>query len=397
MNINNEQIGTIECEYKDNKIQFIFDDSYTNREDGYNIFDSFSHSIQNGLWVAEGDIYVLKELNNTILLNKENWLICLLRTEKSFIKNTKFDSHNTKFYINVEHIESEILKLGKNHLVLTDNYFLNKEMEIKCHPNHHFIFTNSIHQFNDWLSIRWYYEFKNVFEKLIPPYDIGLAVRRNNPYRNLLLIKLESLKNPKLYLSKMINLDTDKMYFDENATNNKFEHIDGMNLNSIMETDFDDLSMVNRYTINKCYFGMDLYFRILPMAKMQILSETLEYYKHDYDSIHITEKTYGLILANIPFISTNIYPIQFLQELLELEKHPFYDEMEYAKGDAILFAEFVNVFMQNFEINHILCKEWTTIAHNKFMNILNTTNSFLDDMVAGKYKNIKESIKTNLI
>jgi hypothetical protein len=87
-----------------------------------------------------------------LIQDKKNWVVCLFRTEKIFIKNdnAKVKTDGT---IQIEEIENQILRLS-NHFILTDNIFTNK-IVLSKHPNLYNPFTNIIFQWNEMIS----YEF----------------------------------------------------------------------------------------------------------------------------------------------------------------------------------------------------------------------------------------------
>jgi hypothetical protein len=67
-----------------------------------------------------------------------------------------------------------------------------------------------------------------------------------------------------------------------------------------------------------------------------------------------------------------------LQHVLEIEKHPFFDEIKKINANPQKFAKFIKLFMENFETNYILCKLWIDDVHNKLMFKMNNHNDFLD-------------------
>jgi ribosomal protein L31 len=98
-------------------------------------------------------------------------------------------------------------------------------------------------------------------------------------------------------------------------------------------------------------------------------------------SNYLSEKTYGLILSKIPFISTHTYPLDILEKILGIERHPFYTESERCINNPEKFVEFVKKFMENFEINNNLCILWTDKVHNLLMNKINNENSLLNILI----------------
>jgi hypothetical protein len=152
-----------------------------------------------GKWGAEfgiNDIPIMKWIA-IALEKKSKWFIFLLRTEKSLIR---YDGIN---YPNVMDLEVQIDRL-KNHYIINDNVIFNDLIKDK-YPNHFFCLTNTIHQWNELLSIRWYYEFKNIFEKLNQPYDLCFSIRNHRKNRMEIINELAKLNNNKIYLSRVDN------------------------------------------------------------------------------------------------------------------------------------------------------------------------------------------------
>jgi hypothetical protein len=111
---------------------------------------------------------------------------------------------------------------------------------------------------------------------------------------------------------------------------------------------------------------------------MHILSETWDYKEGDYVSIYLSEKTYGFLLANIPFISTHSYPLEIIKKILQVNQHPFYNEIKTINGDTKKFVDFVEIFMKDFDKNYSLCKEWTQNVHDTLIKKIESENSLLD-------------------
>ena len=61
-----------------------------------------------------------------------------------------------------------------------------------------------------------------------------------------------------------------------------------------------------------------------------------------------------------------------------VSEYPFYNDIRMIKGKHKSIVKFIETFMKDFDNNYILIKNWTDEAHNKFMEKLNTENSFLD-------------------
>jgi hypothetical protein len=191
---------------------------------------------------------------------------------------------------------------------------------------------------------------------------------------------LEKLKNPKLLLQRSDSLQNPD--YKQRAPMLK-----NINVNSIYgDNDFADVSWI----INHRGY-MDMFFRVITKSKMQILCESWSWDKREFTSQYLSEKTFAFILAGIPFISTHEYPLQILQKILDLPPHPFYEESKRCKTNGKLFSEFVKNFLDNFDENHMLCKEWSDLAHTKLMKLVETQNSLLDLISNGFEKPIQKT------
>lgn len=382
-NIKNE-IGDVKCNYKNLELEFIFNPVLNDNKDGFHLIDFLTilsqlnkdnkfNSIDcfnkkkgedshRGKWGAEfgvNDVPIMKWIADT-LQNKKDWLVCLFRTEKSFVR---YDGIS---YYPVQELETQIHRL-KNHKLITDNCFINDIIE-QNYPNHYFALTNTIHEWNDLLSIRWYYEFKNIFKKLKQPYDLCFSMRYHKRNRAQIINGLSNLNNPKIYLSRVDNcINNEYSIYSKEIKNNN------INFNITNGNDFDDIGWIENIE-----HYLDYLMRILPMSKMHVLSETWDWVPGNLTSNYLSEKTYGFVLANIPFLSTHSYPLDILQKILNIEPHPFYKEAKECNGKPHLFIKFVENFMENFENNHNLCILWSEICHQKLIQKINNENSLLD-------------------
>jgi hypothetical protein len=392
-NIQNER-GSVKCSFNDIKLEFIFEPEINDNDDGYHLLDfltilsqlnkdtKFSsidcfnkkqgEDAHRGKWGAEwgvNDIPIMKWIADT-LIDKKSWIVCLFRTEKSFIK---YDGIN---YPTIFNLETQINRLN-NHNIVSDNCFINDIIE-KKYPNHHFALTNTIHEWNDLLSIRWYYEFNYIFKNLNKEYDLCFSMRNHKRNRTDILIGLSKLENNRIYLSR-----------SDNCVNEGYKqyerHLKNININLNVSNgdDFNDIDWIENIE-----HYLDYIMRILPKAKMHVLSETWDWTSGSLTSNYLSEKTFGFILSTIPFISTHSYPLEILQKILEVEPHPFYEESKKCNGNPIKFVEFVKKFMENFEINNNLCILWTDMCHKLLMKKINNENSLLDLIIKNFNKNI---------
>lgn len=371
-------VGSVFCKYKNLDIEFIFKKEMTFENDGYHILDYFTAYFDGHndpkIGFIERDREFMERENQQIFetfinLLKEcpknqNWIITFFRTEKIL---HSIDTDSKLLNNKIIEIESLLKKLNE-HFFITDNVFLNNRLE-QQYPNFNFAFTNSIFQWNRNLNIRWYYEFKSIFERLNFEYDLMYTVRNYKNFRIKLINELNKLKNDKIYLQTSDTLKGNRYHIINSSKLDK-----DIPCNSIYgNSDFEDISYLQNI-VN----GLDLFFRVLPKAKMQILCESWSEIKKDFNTQYLSEKTIGFILSGIPFISTHEYPLLILEKIFNIPRHPFFDESKKFKSNPELFANFVGEFMNNFDTNYELCKKWSDLVFEKFMYKIENENSLLD-------------------
>jgi hypothetical protein len=374
--------GNILCNYKNTNIEFIFKKEISFEDDGLHILDYFTAFFYGNNDPKIGHIlpdrdYMERESQQVfkIFINllkdcppNQKWLITYLRTEK--ILQTRDVNYIDEKWIE---IESLIDKL-KNHHIITDNVFLNESIK-SLHPNFYYTLTNTIFQWNHNWNIRWYYEFKQVYDKLQFDYDLMYSIKNHKANRVEILNELSKLNNDRLYLQHTDALKNPS--YEKNAP--KISHIHTNSLHG--NVDFDDISYIANH-----HGYMDLFFRVLPKAKMQILCESWSWSGREFTSQYLSEKTFGLLLSGIPFISTHEYPLQMIEKMLDVPPHPFYNESKRCKTNGKLFAQFVDTFLQNFDENYKLCKNWSDMVHSKLMYKMENENSLLDLIIGGSLK-----------
>lgn len=394
----NNNIGTIHCSYNNTNIQLVFNPELNDETDGIHLIDFLSinnqltkwheyseidcvnkksgetaHRGKHGAEFGINDIPIMKWIADK-LEGRKGWLVSIMRTEKSFIESDMIR------FRPVQDLEYQIRRL-KNHYIFSDNFFIDKDVESIHYPNHNFIFTNTIFQWNELLSIRWYYEYSNIFDKINPPYNLCFSLRNHKFNRVIMMQELSKLDNPKIYLSRTDNCKN----VDYSIYNIKLKELNNVHINKWGNDGWDDISY-----IDDIEHYLEYMMRILPMAKMHILSETWDYLSSPFSSNYLSEKTYGFVLAKIPFISTHTYPYDILREITGADNHPFYKEAVYYRGNQTKFAEFIKEFMENYEVNYKLCKDWVYNVHEKFIDKIYKENSLLDTIIIGldskKYK-----------
>lgn len=380
--INDNNEGSIFCKYNNIDLEFIFKQKISFEEDGIHILDYF-HSFFEGYKDPKiGNIlpdrdYMEREsqqiLKIFIRLLKEcppnqKWIISYLRTEK--ILQTKDINYFDEKWLEIESLLNQL----SQHHIITDNIFLNDVIQ-QQYPNFYYAFTNTIFQWNHNWNIRWYYEFKQVYDRLNFEYDLMYSIKNHKINRVNIINELSKLKNDRLYLQH-----TDALQNPDYI--NLSSSINHIKTNSIYgEKDFDDIS----YIANHQGY-MDVFFRVLPKAKMQILCESWSWSNREFTSQYLSEKTFGLLLSGIPFISTHDYPLKMLELMFDVPPHPFYKESKRCRANGKLFAEFVKSFMNNFDENCKLCKEWSDLIHSKLIYKIENENSLLDLIINNKLK-----------
>ena len=375
-------VGGVKCKYKGTEIEFIFKIEMSDETDGYHLLDFNTIISQNTKDIKfenitttlyKKDTLIDNVVNNTIdnlynlLEGKSNWIIMFFQGEKTLYKY-----ENLLFYKNMDilyDLENSFLKL-KNHKIVSEEVFIQDAIKLK-YPNFYYTFSNSMWYWNLHAEIRWYYEFKRIYDKLNFEYDLCFSMRAHKYHRILLLNELKKLNNNRIFLQRSDARKNSKVYVENE---NKVMDI---YLNSMEgENDFDNLHLIHKNRL-----GLDLFYRVLNISKMQILDESWSMADSDFASHYLSEKTIGFVLSGIPFIATHSYPLEVLNKILDIPPHPFYNESKKIKGNAVKIAEFVKEFMENFDENYVLCKEWSDICHTAFMDKFYNENSLLDLMI----------------
>lgn len=381
---NNE--GTITCQYKGLNVELIFKQEISFEEDGFHLLDYFTalfhgnedHKIG---YIERDNHYMERETQQILTIYNsflkdcppnQKWIITYFRTEK--ILQTKDVNIYDEKWVEIEKLLSNL----SDHHIVIDNVFLNNGTEIK-YPNLHYVLTNTVFQWNEIIGIRWFYEFKQIRDKLNFDYDLMYSIKNHKVNRVEIINELEKLKINRLLLQRSDSLQNP----DYKKRSPLIEHIP---VNSVYgNNDFSDISWLQNH---QGY--MDMFFRVLPKAKMQILCESWSWSRNEFTSQYLSEKTFMLILANIPFISTHEYPLLMLEKMFDVPRHPFYSESLRCKTNGKLFANFVKTFMNDFDTNYKLCKEWSDLVHTKLMYLIENENSLLDLILSDFKKNIIE-------
>jgi len=387
-NVGTHQIGNVYCEFNGLELEFIFNPELNDNEDGYHLIDFFTALRKRYLYDYYKDIDVSDGVEDTpfikrfseLLDGKTGWIIMVLRTEKLIDTLDTNDYHILK-------LEEELSKLN-NHIIVTDNFFINDKIKIK-YPNMHFVLSNTIWQWNELINIRYWYEFSNIFSKLNFDYKLMYSVRRHKKYRIEILKNLAKLNHKDIFLQRADFFKNDSYH----VYDSELVELKNVNLNSLEGlSDFQNLKLLD-YQMGVEY---EVFFRFLNLSKMQILDESWSWHKGDFTSQYLSEKSYGLLLSNIPFISTHTYPLDIIQKILNVEQHPFYNETKNVQGNSLKFSEFVSEFLDNFDYNYLLCKDWTDKCHINLIKHMESKNCFLE-LLSNKFETNSISYTKSLI
>lgn len=375
-NVNNKntnyvskEITEIEFDYSNQKFKVIFNPEI-NDNDGIHILDYYNSIGQKfedkkfeGIDLNDADNFTIVERYKNLISNKKNWIITYFACEKCFI-NEEIREMINDGTSQITKGENELNKLS-NHYILSDNIHINGESN---KLNLYNPFTNIIFQWNENVNIRVFYDYKNIFERLTPDYKIGYGIRVHKTHRVETANKLKEL--------------TDVFVSQTNVTTRynggpKYERIDGIYLNDYEgKTDFHNIFLNQNMSV-----GIDYFMRILPKSKIQICDESWSFTTKDYKSQYLSEKTIGLVLSNIPFVSTHPYVYECLNKLIGVRLHPFYNESKHYMGNVDRFTQFIKDFLNDFDNNHKLCVEWVQECHNLFMERIEKENSMLDFII----------------
>lgn len=155
----NGKVGNVTCKYKRFEFEFVFNPILNDNSDGYHLIDFFSILRNHSDYDNFKDIDLDQEGNNPdiqiikriikLLFNKKNWIFFYLRTEKILSKidipDLKYTTDITKYsYLQKMVIVDDLLNQLNNHIIISDNVFLNEVVESK-YSNYYHTFTNSIY------------------------------------------------------------------------------------------------------------------------------------------------------------------------------------------------------------------------------------------------------------
>ena len=243
-----------------------------------------------------------------------------------------------------------------------------------------YLFTQTIFKWNIIAGIRWFKEYESLSKLITHPYNFGYFIGRKTPLR----VGLGNLLSEHEYC--FVNHWNNDDY---NPSTMKCTHLNDL----YGKNDFDNLvdifpSILNAKSLPnilndkkdagpKCW-SMDYFFRLLPKVKVLILDETHSDVTEKRDVNFLSEKTFGTILANVPFIPTNVHTLDMIHQIIEIKSYPFYSEIKEISANPQLINNFIVNFNKNFDINYNIIKEWSNSLHNIVLDRLYNENSLFE-------------------
>lgn len=401
--IKEDDLGIVYCKYKNQPYEFHFTLDMEDYQDGINFFSilELKKEVYNNIF-RDGEFSITDEkrssenkptpiyfvicklLEKTFDLVKtyKNWYIDITFGEKllwfDISNQVNLFEKNTHFVLIYK-----LINKFRNHIILTDNISLNSKL-----PNHiKYLLTNTIFFWNERTDILLYYEYgKHIHPKLNFDYLFNYNIRMHRTRRKKIGY---ALNKEYCFVSQTDFIDE---YENYNVNKPKFELIENAYYNKVYnETDFYN-ALDSYYSMYKV--GLDLYLRLLPKGEIQILDETLhsEKIENYLQYLHLSEKTYGLLLANISIIPTTTAVIDALYFVIpNCPKYPFENEIKQYQKTPETFVKFIDIFYENRENYKIILKNWTNEVHTTLMKTLETENSFLDLIGNNSLNNVKKS------
>jgi hypothetical protein len=214
------------------------------------------------------------------------------------------------------------------------------------------------------------YEYKNIYDRLNFKYKIGYFIYRRTHFRTTLINLLN--ENKDVFVSQ---------YVDPNVT--QYEPLENIQENKLhSDNDFEDLLNTKFFITNDVYWSnlLDMYFRNLLEAQVYIIDETYSEFTDNFSIINLSEKTYLPLLSGIPFLSTHSYPLEAISKILDVELHPFYDDIKESQGDVNKINTFITNFLKNFDENVTKCITYSEMIRNKYSQIVSSENSLMNDI-----------------
>lgn len=378
-NINSNGEGNILFRYKKDEWEFIFDKEINYEIDGYHLIDLQ----QSFMSTRAGDDYKFKDLQFSEVYYQNvhkvisridefaskggKWILTFFLGEKLFFDDIV--SANP-----IYNKLSDTMHKFTNHKIFTDN------IPYKTHIKNHIFPLSSVIMF--WYfrtRLLVYKEYGNL-HKIIPHTHLwGYHIKRHR-HRRLEIGKL--LDKNKVFVSQTDWNDELIPNFRNLFERSNISPIEGAYYNNLVsDNDFDN--KFNGY-LEPDKIGLDLFFTLLPKSKGVIIDETWNV--HRYKINYLSEKTYGMILAKIPFITTSIYPLDLIKFAIGGEEHPYYENIKELESNTPKLVEWINSLDES-DIE--VCQKWVNDIHDLLYRKIYRDNDFLD--------NIETTIKPNII
>jgi len=378
--------GNVKCKYKSTDIEFIFSNN-NGHTDGFHLivvdivrryephfsFTSPISQIYNQFGFPKCFDKEIDWFTDNLDFDKK-WILVYSMGENLFINS------NPEQYKKLNNLASKVRLFSDNALTYESNPILEKKNFKNC-------ISNDIFIWNFLAKIRWSYEFNEIFNNLSKPYKIGFSARKPKELRLELLTELSELNSTEIFLNQTNAL------FSKNSLNivnklgvsvdylNEVCNLKNVNINSVDDLSKNDFSNLLLVENNQNSMEFDYLFRVMSKANIQILDETHSYCDNPSIPMNLTEKTYLFLLAGIPFIPTNIYPLKVIQELISDIKYPFYDDIVEISGDAKKIAKYIQHILNNYDFYESKLKEWVDVIHKILITEVETKNSLLEQII----------------
>jgi hypothetical protein len=379
-NINGDGEGNILFKYKNDLWEFIFNKEVNYNIDGYHLIDvgEVYMSIRRGDDIKFNNIQftdsyyeniyrILVNINDYISRGGK-WIITFFLGEKLF-----FDDINSANPI-YEKLNAQMHKFTK-HKLFTDNIPYNTKIK-----NHIFPLSSVVMFWYFRTKLLLYKEYGNLHQIIPHTYLWGYHIKRHR-HRRLEIGRL--LDKSKVFVSQTDWNDVLVPDFKNLFEKSNITPIDGAYYNNLVgDNDFDN--KFNGY-IEADKIGFDLFFSLLPKGRGVIIDETWGD-SFNFKIQYLSEKTYGMILAKIPFITTSLYPLDLIRFAIGGDYHPYYDKIKSLETNTQKLVEWINS-LEDVDIQR--CQSWVNDIHDLLYSSIYQTNHFLE--------NINNKVETNLI
>ena len=83
----------------------------------------------------------------------------------------------------------------------------------------------------------------------------------------------------------------------------------------------------------------------------------------------------------MPFLTTHTYPLDCIQKMFNVNKHPFYNDIKEIQGNPNRLVNFIKYFLQNYDDNVLKLRNYTQEVHEILINRLRNENSLLEKIL----------------